>query len=212
MPAAAPGSLEQSASTSFKRRSKSLVSIARTKVSTTAAVVAASPGVITPAASAEVTTSSRERCRQRSRSAARRTSPCVRGTAAGCVRCTAATRSGRRPAPVRRPCGSTPRPPPRAVTQRRWSSCCGSRPGGRGDCPTGLFRTAAPRTRPGVFGESSSVIDVSLVQRAGPSRNRSSWEYVVLIGQFRSRHHRSKTKITLHAIGSAPGFPSALQQ
>src|SRR6266576_4042440 len=35
MPVTAPGSLEQSASTSCKRRSKSLVSIARTKVSTT---------------------------------------------------------------------------------------------------------------------------------------------------------------------------------
>ena len=49
------GWLKWSASTSRKRRSKSLVSIARTKVSTTAAIVAASPGVITPPASAEVT-------------------------------------------------------------------------------------------------------------------------------------------------------------
>src|SRR6202035_3827593 len=40
---------------SCSRRSKSLVSIARTKVSTTAAMVAASPGVIAPPASAEVT-------------------------------------------------------------------------------------------------------------------------------------------------------------
>jgi hypothetical protein len=42
-------------SMSCSRRSKSLVSIARTKVSTTAAIVAASPGAIAPSASAEVT-------------------------------------------------------------------------------------------------------------------------------------------------------------
>src|SRR5438094_19529 len=40
---------------SCSRRSKSLVSIARTKVSTTATIVAASPGVIAPSANAEVT-------------------------------------------------------------------------------------------------------------------------------------------------------------
>lgn len=45
----------RSASRSCRRRSKSLVSIARTKVSTTAAIVAASPGVIMPSAGAEVT-------------------------------------------------------------------------------------------------------------------------------------------------------------
>src|SRR3984893_7309080 len=55
MPGTAFESLEQSASTSCKRRSKSLVSIARTKVSTAAAIVAASPGVIMPPASAEGT-------------------------------------------------------------------------------------------------------------------------------------------------------------
>jgi hypothetical protein len=44
--------VEQSASTSCRRRSKSLVSMLRTKVSTTALIVAASPGVITPPASA----------------------------------------------------------------------------------------------------------------------------------------------------------------
>jgi hypothetical protein len=38
-----------------KRRSNSLVSIARSKMSTTAAILPASPGAITPLASAEVT-------------------------------------------------------------------------------------------------------------------------------------------------------------
>src|SRR5207253_1358183 len=55
MPAGPRECLVRPSSTSFKRRSKSLVSRARTKVSTTAAIVPASPGVITPPASAEVT-------------------------------------------------------------------------------------------------------------------------------------------------------------
>jgi hypothetical protein len=42
-------------SSSCKRRSKSLASIVRTKVSTTAAILFASPGVMAPLASAEVT-------------------------------------------------------------------------------------------------------------------------------------------------------------
>src|SRR6516165_1925630 len=50
-----PGHSGRSASTILRRRSKSVASIARTKVSTTAAIVAASPGVMVPAASAEVT-------------------------------------------------------------------------------------------------------------------------------------------------------------
>ena len=57
------------------------------------------------------------------------------------------SRLGRRQALARPPCGSTPRPRPRAVSRRRWSSCCGSRPCGRWDCPTGPFQTAA-RNRP----------------------------------------------------------------
>jgi hypothetical protein len=42
--------LKSSASTSRKRHSKSLVAIARTKVSTAAAIGAASPGVMMPPA------------------------------------------------------------------------------------------------------------------------------------------------------------------
>jgi hypothetical protein len=43
------------------------------------------------------------------------------------------------------------RPRPRAMKQRRSSSCCGSRPGGRVGCPTGLSRTAARAPSLAVF-------------------------------------------------------------
>jgi hypothetical protein len=58
--------LDRPSSASFKRRSKSLVSIAGTKVSTTTAIVPASPTVITPPARAEVTTFTRMPWRQAS--------------------------------------------------------------------------------------------------------------------------------------------------
>ena len=67
-------------------------------------------------------------------------------TAAGRIRCTAATPSGS-PTSAR----STALRGQRlglAREQRRSLSCCGSRPGVRGDCPTGPFRTAAHAPAP----------------------------------------------------------------
>ncbi len=61
-------------------------------------------------------------------------------TAAGRIRCTAATPSGRRGAPARPPCGSTPRPRRRAMPRRRSSSCCGRRPAAEGIARPALFK------------------------------------------------------------------------
>ena len=79
-----------------RRRSKSLASIARTKMSTTAAILSASPGVIAHWPAPRSPPSSPRRCRGRSRSAAARISPCARGVATIRVRDRAASRSGQR--------------------------------------------------------------------------------------------------------------------
>ena len=60
--------------------------------------------------------------------------------------------------------------PARNAAEQRSSSCCGSRPGGRRDCPTGPSRTGRPRTRPGRLGVNPSVIGISLV-----STRRALW-------------------------------------
>src|ERR1700726_2976151 len=72
-----------------RRRSKSLASIARTKVSTTAAILSASPRVIAPPASAEVTAFIAAAMSDALAIGAGRILPSARGKAAGCVRGTA---------------------------------------------------------------------------------------------------------------------------
>ena len=144
MPAPAPGWSKWSASTSRKRRSKSLVSIARTKVST------------------------------ESRPAGRRDCPTVpwRTARAGPAPPVRPVLSGRDQAPPTPPRSSPPRP--RAVPRRRSWSCRGSPLAARAGCPTGPFRTAARVPAPAVFGVSPSVIVISSLQRAGRSGNRSA--------------------------------------
>jgi len=59
--------------------------------------------------------------------------------------------------------------------------------------PDRSFSNGRPRTRPGAFGASSSVIGISLVQRAGHSRGRPRPGVCMSIRQFLDRHHRNKT-------------------
>jgi hypothetical protein len=105
---------------------------------------AASPGVVSPWASAEITAfiaaamfaglsiGGSLNLTARSRQTGRRRST------------RAARPSDRRRMPPRPPCGSNPPPRPPAASQRRSSPCCASRAGARRHRPTGPSGTAAP--------------------------------------------------------------------
>src|SRR5260221_8083651 len=163
-----PGWLEQPASTSCKRRWKSLVSIARTKVSTTAAIVAASPGVIAPPASAEVTAFIAP-AMSAALSIGGRANFTVRLRHGGRIR----SRQSRIAVSDEREFhGLAGQGLGFALEQRHRGNGCGNQSGGGWGCPTGPFRRAA--RAPAVFAVICSGIstsDTSFVRAAAHSRS-----------------------------------------
>ncbi len=92
-------------------------------------------------------------------------------------------------------------------SRRRSSSCRGSQPGGRRDCPTGPSRTAVRASAPAVLvkprqSSASPCSNGRATPATAPDR-----ENAVPIWQFFDRRHRNKT-IALRAFGRASGSPT----
>jgi hypothetical protein len=96
----------------------------------------------------------------------------------------------------------------------RWSSCCGSRPGGRHGYPAGLFFERPLAHTRGGLGISASMIGISSIQQAGRFRARTRrGVYPIPIGQFVDRYHRNwhARKRTGHGRTRKPAHHQALR-
>src|SRR5260370_23996617 len=179
---------------SCRRRSKSLVSIARTKVSPTAAMVAAWPGVIAPSASAEVTAFI---------AAAISAALSIGGNAKLTVRSRQAGRTRSMQSLIA--VGSPPSASSTALRVKVSDSPASSAaaasvvllrepvrpPAGLPDRPLSNGR---PRTRPSRFGEAPSAIDTSYALRptCTDPLGRDAKDYAMLIRQFYGRISQRK--------------------